>query len=94
MDTIRKVGFCLHGSKRSFGRTSAPFLGFDIDGDGPEEASVHMAYEKIKAIADQSYPETPKEMRSFVGLSGVYRRFVPDFARISAPLMELIFADQ
>ena len=28
-------------------------------------------------------------MRSFVGLSGIYRKFVPVFAKISAPLMEL-----
>ena len=94
MDKIRKVGFRLHGSKCSFGRMSAPFLGFDIDGDDPEGASVRMAHEKIKAIADWSYPETPKETRSFVNLSGVYRKYVPDFARISAPLMELITADQ
>ena len=33
-------------------------------------------------------------MRSFVGLSGVNRKFVPDFAKISAPLMELLTIDQ
>ena len=53
-----------------------------------------MIHEKIKAITDWPYPETPKEMRSFVGLSGVYRKFVPNFAKISAPLLELITVDQ
>ena len=53
-----------------------------------------MTYEKIKAISDWPYPISAKEMCSFVGLSGVYRKFVPDFAKISAPLMELISMDQ
>ena len=46
MDTIRKAGFSLHGSNCSFGRSSAPFLGFDINSDGPEGASVRMTDEK------------------------------------------------
>ena len=73
MDTIRKASFHLHGSKFSFGWFSAPFLGFDIDGEDPEGASVRMTHEKIKAIPDWPYPESPREMRSFVSLSGVYR---------------------
>lgn len=33
-------------------------------------------------------------MRSFVGLSRDYRKFVTDFSKISAPQMELFTADQ
>ena len=94
LDAIKEVGFRLHGSKRSFGRSSAPFLGLNIDGDDPEGASIRMIHEKIKAIADWPYPGSPKEMRSFVGLSGVYRKFVPGFAKVSAPLMELMYVEQ
>lgn len=81
MDTIRKAGFCLHVSKCSFGRTLAPFLGFDIDGDDPRGAPVKMTQEEIKAISDWPYSASPKDMRSFVGLSGVYRKFVPALPR-------------
>ena len=94
MDTIRKAGFRLHGSKCSFGKTSAQFLGFDIDGEDTDGASVDTAHEKIEAIADWPYPNTRKEMRSYVVISGIYRNFVPDFAKISQPLMELLAADQ
>lgn len=52
MDTIRKAGFRLHGSKYSFGKTLAQFLGFDIDGEDPDGESVDTAHEKIEAIAD------------------------------------------
>ena len=81
MDTIRKAGFRLHGTKCSFGRTSAPFLGFEIDGEDPKGASGRITHDKIKAIADWPLPETPKEMRSFVGLSGVYRNLCPTSRR-------------
>ena len=53
-----------------------------------------MTHEKIKEISDWPYPGSPKEMRSFVGLSGAYHKFVPDFAKISAPLMELVSMEQ
>jgi hypothetical protein len=39
-----------------------------------------MTHEKVKAITDWPDPETPRNMRSFVGLTGVYRRFILDFA--------------
>ncbi|ROT76751.1 hypothetical protein C7M84_004650 [Penaeus vannamei] len=35
-------------------------------------------------------PTTKKEVRSFMGLSGYYRRFVPDYATIAAPLNDLV----
>ena len=94
MDTIKKAGYHLNSSKRSFGRVSALFLGFDIGGDDPEGASVRMTHEIIKAIANWPLPESPKEMNSFVGLSGVFQKIVPDFAKIAANHMELLTADR
>ena len=45
---------------------------------------------KIKAIMDWSQPKTIFEVRSFLGLTGYYRRFVKDFSKIAVPLTELI----
>src|SRR5882757_859948 len=99
LDTIRKAGFRLQEEKCSFGRKTAPFLGFEIGSDSGDnndksDLALRMTHEKIKAIADWPIPTSPKEMRQFVGLAGVYRRFVPDFAKISIPLLELITAEQ
>ena len=69
-------------------------LGFNVCGDDPDGASVRRTHEKVKAIADWQCPASPKDMRSFVGLAGVYRRFVPEFFKISEPLMELLTAYQ
>ena len=81
MDTVRKAGFRLHGLKCSFGRTSAPFLGFGVSGDDPDGASVRMTHEKVKAIVDWPCLASPKDMRSFVGLAVVYRKFAQTLRR-------------
>jgi hypothetical protein len=40
----------------------------------------------LKALRDAAIPRTQTEMRSFLGLCNVYRRFVPKFTAIAAPL--------
>jgi len=42
--------------------------------------------EKVKAINKFSIPKTQKEIKSFLGLCGYYRKFIPNFADISKTL--------
>ena len=40
-------------------------------------------------MKDFPTPKTEKEVRSFLGLAGYYRKFIPNFASIAAVLTDL-----
>ncbi|KAK3102478.1 hypothetical protein FSP39_011646 [Pinctada imbricata] len=44
---------------------------------------------KLEAIRNAPRPETKKQIRSFLGLIGFYRKFVPNFAAVAVPLTDL-----
>ena len=46
--------------------------------------------EKTRAVQEWPRPVTERDLRAFLGLSVYYRRFVPGYARIAAPLHNLL----
>jgi len=61
------------------------YLGHII-GDG----GIRTDPEKVKAITEFPVPKTLRGLRSFMGLCGWYRKFVPNFASLASPLTDLM----
>jgi len=51
---------------------------------------VHVLQKNLRALRGLRYPETQTQMKSFLGMCGVYRRFVADFAKIAKPLTAFV----
>ena len=44
---------------------------------------------KLKGVADWPKPNTPTEIRKFLGFTGYYRYFIQGYSKIARPLLDL-----
>ncbi|XP_042147578.1 uncharacterized protein LOC121836681 [Ixodes scapularis] len=72
-------------TKCKFGVESIRFLGFILSSQGklPDPA-------KVEALNRIPTPQTPKAVLSWAQTAGFYRRFIKDFAKVTAPLQSII----
>ena len=89
LDTLRSEGFRLKEKKCEFGRAETEFVGFVVNGRG-----LRLMENKTRAIKDWPMVRSPKDIRSFLGLAGAYRKFVPKFAIHAMPLFNLLNVKQ
>lgn len=54
------------------------------------EEGVKVNPDKIAVIKDWKTPQTEKDLRSFLGLAGYYRKFIKGFSQIAAPLHSVL----
>ena len=78
---LREANLKLKPSKCVLFQKSVKFLGHVVS-----ESGVSTDPDKIKAIQDWQIPKNAKQIKSFLGLCGYYRRYVKGFADIARPL--------
>jgi hypothetical protein len=81
---LLEAGLKLKPAKCALMRRSVLFLGHIISSDG-----IATDPQKTTAISEWPTPQNVKEVRTFLGICGYYRRFVDGFAAIAKPLYAL-----
>lgn len=81
---FRKHNLKLNPNKCDFFRSEVTFLGHKCTSNGllPDDSKIH-------AIKNYTRPNDKDSVRRFVAFSNYYRRFIPNFASLSAPLNNL-----
>ena len=85
LQRLRAAGLRLNKEKCQFGRTELQYLGHTVT-----EQGVATDPEKVQAIARIPAPTNLRELRRFLGMVSWYRRFIPRFTDIAAPLNRLL----
>ena len=85
---LRKHNLKLQPDKCEFLRKEVVFLGHKISEHGVEPDT-----RKVEAITNFPTPKTAKQLKSFLGLVGYYRKFIPQFSKIATPLHQLLKKD-
>ena len=75
-------------SKCDFFKSEIHYLGHLVSPGG-----ISPLPNKLDSIKHMPVPNSAKEIKQFLGLTGYYRKFVPRFADISRPLTTLMKKD-
>ena len=81
---LRSADLKLKEIKCNFLKKHIQYLGHIISGEG-----ITPLPEKLDSIQKMLPPQTPKEVKQFLGLIGYYRKFVPRFLDLARPLNAL-----
>ena len=82
---LRSTNFKIQPDKSEFLRKEVSYLGHIIT-----PAGIKPNPNKIEAIKKFPIPKTQKQIKSFLGLLGYYRRFIQNFAKLTRPLTKCL----
>ena len=84
LERLRRAGLTIKVKKCQFARSHCTYLGHVV---GSGEVRPDSA--KVEAVKNFPVPRTKRDVRIFLGLSGYYRRMIPDYSTIATPLTDL-----
>lgn len=83
-ERLRKHRFQVKMSKCHFFQKQIRYLGHILSPDG-----IQVDPEKVQTLLDWEFPSSSLGMQQFLGLANYFRKHVPNFSRLSAPLYAL-----
>ncbi|KAJ8020220.1 hypothetical protein HOLleu_39750 [Holothuria leucospilota] len=81
---LRSSNLTARPTKCFIGYEEIEFLGHVVG-----KGTIKPKEDKVQAVKQAKRPETKTQLRSFLGLVGFYRKFIPDFSTIALPLTNL-----
>lgn len=84
LSRLKSVNLSVQLSKCHFVVDEVDYLGHKVSKRGVEPDS-----SKVMAVRDYPVPKCVREVRSFLGVAGYYRRFIENFAKLGKPLFDL-----
>ncbi|CAM4698043.1 unnamed protein product [Lepidochelys olivacea] len=84
LERIREAGLTVKAKKCQIGLNRVTYLGHQVG-----QGTINPLQAKVDAIQKWPVPKSKKQVQSFLGLAGYYRRFVPHYSQIAAPLTDL-----
>lgn len=82
---LQDHNFYVKAEKCEFDTDRVEFLGFIIDATG-----VSMDPAKVSAIMDWPVPKSVHDIQVFNGFANFYRRFIPNYSKLAAPMYRLL----
>lgn len=82
---LSKANLSINLEKSRFFAREVKYLGYVLSNKGLQADP-----ERIKTMVEYPAPKNTKAIRRFLGLTGYYRRLIPDFSGITAPLSDLL----
>ena len=82
---LQEVGLTIKLEKCNFLQSEIKYLGHNISHDG---LSVHS--DQFEPVLKAATPKTKKELQKFLGFISYFRSFIPNFAEICEPMIQLL----
>ncbi|GBN27272.1 Retrovirus-related Pol polyprotein from transposon 17.6 [Araneus ventricosus] len=85
LQTVSEYGLELNLKKCNFLKSKIEFLGYII-----ENGEISPSLDKTVAVQNFPEPKSVKQVQSFLGLTGYFRKFIQNYALVAKPLSDLL----